>query len=114
MWTLWDYALALTVYPYLEEWVFRGGMQSYFTQRNGDNPGIHYGFSLSNIVTSLSFSMAHCMTRGIGTACLVFFPSLLLGWCRDRGLSMVGCITVHSLANMVYFLGEYYLYLAPI
>ncbi|MES2207235.1 MAG: JDVT-CTERM system glutamic-type intramembrane protease [Pseudomonadota bacterium] len=110
MWTLCDYILALTVYPLLEEWVFRGGMQSYLTQRNkASTLTTRYGFTIANIATSFSFSIAHCMTRGISTACFVFFPSLVLGWCRDRGLSMRGCVIVHILANMIYFLGDYYM-----
>ncbi|MEE9333872.1 MAG: JDVT-CTERM system glutamic-type intramembrane protease [Granulosicoccaceae bacterium] len=84
--------------PLLEEIVFRGGLQTlllegaFFTKRK-------FGISAANIVTSLVFAAAHLIYQTPMWACLVFFPSIIFGWARERYNSVIPSILLHAFYN---------------
>ena len=90
-------ALSL-IYPLLEEFVFRGGIQvelnarSWARWRWGPLRG-------SNFITSCIFALAHVVLRGDLALGLVFFPSLVFGYFRDREDSWVPAFWLHSFYN---------------
>jgi len=91
--------LKLTVLmPVLEEIVFRGGIQAaliskpLFARRWG-------GVSLANLITSLLFAALHLVSQPPLWAALVFIPSLVFGWARDRYNAVLPCVLLHSVYN---------------
>jgi membrane protease YdiL (CAAX protease family) len=88
--------LALSVYPLLEEAIFRWGMLGWLDQREGA-----WQPQVNNVVTSLSFSAAHLAAWGIWHAVAVFVPSFILGMVWQRWHSFVCCVALHSVFNLV-------------
>jgi len=91
--------LKLTVLmPVLEEIVFRGGIQTaliskpLFARSWG-------GISLANLVTSVLFASLHLISQPPLWAALVFIPSLVFGWARDRYNAVLPCVLLHSVYN---------------
>ena len=86
------------IYPVLEEYVFRGGLQAalYRNTRLGKS---WLGISLANIVTSIAFAAMHLVNQTALWAMLVLFPSLVFGWMRDRYDKLHACITLHIIYN---------------
>jgi len=84
--------------PVLEEIVFRGGIQSalmskpVFARR-------WYGLSLANLATSLLFAAMHLVSQPPVWAALVFIPSLVFGWARDRYNAVVPSVLLHAVYN---------------
>ncbi len=84
--------------PILEEIVFRGGLQTllleygFFRKRK-------FGISAANVVTSLAFAAAHLIYQTPLWACLVFFPSIIFGWARERYDSVIPSILLHAFYN---------------
>lgn len=90
--------LALAGYPLLEETIFRWGMLGWLDQRDGAwHPHVN------NIVTSLSFSAAHLAAWGGWHAVAVFAPSFILGMVWQRWHSLVCCVALHGVFNLVGF-----------
>jgi membrane protease YdiL (CAAX protease family) len=90
----------VVVYPLLEEFVFRGLVQPELAQRW---PRRYGPLSVANLVTSLTFALAHLVTRGPVTAALVFLPSLGLGWVRERSGGLLWPVALHALGNLIWF-----------
>ncbi len=89
------------VYPILEEVVFRGALQSTLTDYLR---GWRLGpVSVANLLASVAFSAAHGLLRGTETALLVFIPSLIFGYFRDRHRSLASPIALHVFYNAGYF-----------
>jgi len=95
----WRTFLMLTIaFPVLEEYVFRGGLQPALFQRAGFSKSA-FGLSLANIVTSLVFAALHLFNQPPLWAMLIFFPSLVFGWMRDRYNNLHACIILHIMYN---------------
>jgi len=84
--------------PILEEIVFRGGLQSFLINKPVFNKN-WFGISVANIVTSLLFAAMHIISQPPVWAALVFFPSLVFGWARDRYNSIIPSIILHAVYN---------------
>lgn len=93
-----DIWLAITVYPILEEVLFRGYLQAILQKKWVGRHRVSWS-------VSFCFSCLHLCFRGWQTALLVFFPSLLLSYMRASRLSLGWCMLWHSLANAFYFFG---------
>ncbi len=96
------YLQVALLYPLLEEIVFRGALQGYLSRRlagRGIGP-----LSYANLATSLIFSLAHLLFRSTGAALLVFVPSLIFGYFRDRYGALGIPIALHC-----YYNGGFYL-----
>jgi len=96
------YLQVALLYPVLEEIVFRGALQGYLQERlAGRQVG---GVSLANLLTSLLFSLTHLIFRSATTAMLVFLPSLIFGYFRERDGGLRIPIALHC-----YYNGGFYL-----
>ncbi len=102
--TQWRLLIWLTlIYPVCEEIVFRGGIQTLLLQVSwGRAAGL--GISLANLLTSLLFMMLHLVNHSAMWAVLVFVPSLLFGWFRERYGGIFPPILLHCGYNLTYFI----------
>ena len=84
--------------PVLEEIVFRGGIQSamitrpVFAQR-------WFGISVANLITSVLFASLHLFSQPPVWAALIFIPSLVFGWARDRYDAVLPSVVLHCVYN---------------
>ncbi|MFK7855953.1 MAG: JDVT-CTERM system glutamic-type intramembrane protease [Granulosicoccus sp.] len=91
-------AYLVVAYPLLEEIVFRGGIQPALSTR----PILARsaaGISIANVITSALFAVAHLLNQSILWSSLVFIPSLVFGWARDRHNTIVSPIILHMSYN---------------
>lgn len=86
------------VYPVLEEYVFRGGLQATL-YRNTRMSWSWLGISAANVTTSIVFAAMHLISQPPAWAMLVFFPSLVFGWVRDRYDRLQASIVLHVVYN---------------
>jgi membrane protease YdiL (CAAX protease family) len=97
-----DYLLPVLFYPVLEEIVFRGLLQELaqeFISRRTLGP-----ISLANLMTSLVFTGFHFLNHTPLWAALVFFPSLVFGFFKDRYGTLTAPILLHGFYNAGFLL----------
>ena len=84
--------------PITEEIIFRGAIQTFLSQRSFE---LNLGWlSLSNLITSCLFSASHFLLNHSIEILLVFFPSLIFGYLREKSNSLMGSIVVHGFYNL--------------
>lgn len=91
-------AYVVVAYPLLEEIVFRGGIQPALTSRPVLAKSVA-GISIANVITSTLFAAAHLLNQSVLWSSLVFIPSLIFGWSRDRHNTIVSPIILHMSYN---------------
>ena len=96
---LFTFFLLTTIYPVLEEIVFRGALQGWLRRweklsRNWKE------LTLSNVFTSLIFSIFHLFYNSLGVSISVFIPSLIFGIFRDRYKQVLPSIFLHIFYNV--------------
>lgn len=93
----WRYLLPVLCYPVVEEIVFRGLVQelvhNYISQR-WLGP-----LSIANLLTSCLFTGLHFLYHPPLWAALVFFPSLVFGFFKDRSGHLTAPILLHVFYN---------------
>ena len=89
--------------PVFEELLFRGIVQGHLLQSIARQK-TWFGLSISNLLTSIAFSLAHLANHSIWWSLLVFVPSLCFGFVRDRFGSVYPSIALHVFYNTGYFL----------
>jgi membrane protease YdiL (CAAX protease family) len=97
-----DYLLPVLIYPVLEEIVFRGLLQELAQElisRRTFGP-----LSLANLLTSLVFTGFHFLNHAPLWAALVFFPSLVFGFFKDRYQTLTAPILLHGFYNAGFLL----------
>ena len=94
-------------YPILEEIVFRGGIQPALANRSA-LAKTFAGISITNVITSVLFAGAHLLNQTLFWSALVFIPSLVFGWARDRHNTVASPMILH----MTYNAGFLWLYAA--
>jgi membrane protease YdiL (CAAX protease family) len=99
----WGFASVVIWYPLWEELLFRGLLQGELIERGWIRPWV-FGLSGANILVSLLFTVFHLWSHSPIWAVLVFFPSLVFGYLRDRFDSTVPSILMHMWYNGGYFL----------
>jgi membrane protease YdiL (CAAX protease family) len=100
------FLLPALLYPVIEEIIFRGYLQSLLAARLD----WHYGpLTLANLLTSLVFSGMHLFYNPPLWAMLVFFPSLVFGYFRERHNNLLAPILLHCFYNA----GFIWLFSAP-
>lgn len=94
--------LWLLVYPPLEEYVFRGLIQPWIGRHLSAQ---RHGLTAANGLTSLLFALTHLAGRGLQPLnAVVFFPSLVFGFFRDRHNGIAGPLGLHMGWNFAFFL----------
>ena len=96
--------LGVLVYPILEEIVFRGALQGWLLEHSVLSQSLLPGISYANLLASLVFSLFHFISQPPLWAALVFFPSIIFGWSRDRFGSLPGSIILHAFYNAGFLL----------
>ena len=89
--------------PVFEELLFRGIVQGHLLQSMARQK-TWFGLSISNLLTSIAFSLAHLASHSIWWSLLVLVPSLCFGFVRDRFGSVYPSIALHVFYNTGYFL----------
>lgn len=97
----WVFVILSLVYPVLEEIVFRGLLQDWLATRFRHRA--FHGLSAANVVTSLVFAALHFLYHPPLYAALVFFPSLVFGYFRERHDTLATPIALHVWYNAGYF-----------
>lgn len=86
------------VYPILEEFIFRGVLQPALYENN-TLASSFAGVSLANVITSLLFAAMHLINQPPLWAALVFLPSIVFGWARDRYGYIHASVVLHIFYN---------------
>lgn len=86
------------LYPVVEEYVFRGVLQPALLTKLFLKRSIA-GLSIANVLTSILFAATHLINQPPLMAALVFFPSLVFGWMRDRYANIHASIVLHMAYN---------------
>lgn len=96
------FLLPALLYPVLEEIIFRGFIQE---QAQRWTAGKNLGpITVANGLTSLLFAAVHVALYGTLWISIVFFPSLLFGYFKDRYQRLTAPIVLHIFYNSGYFL----------
>ena len=93
----WQFLLPVLFYPVVEEIVFRGLIQELvhdYITRQSLGP-----VSIANLLTSLLFAGMHFIYHAPLWAALVFFPSLVFGFFKDRTGRLAAPILLHVFYN---------------
>mgnify|MGYP001813455553 CR=1 FL=1 len=85
--------------PLLEEILFRGLIQEFVRDYFSDK---RFGLlTVANLVTSVLFVIAHIMFKGfVIWNLLVFFPSLVFGFFKDRTGRLTASVMLHAYYNL--------------
>jgi len=97
-----EYLPPVLLYPVLEEIVFRGLLQELvqeYLSRRAFGP-----LSLANLLTSIIFTAFHFLNHAPVWAALVFFPSLVFGFFKDRHGTLTAPILLHAFYNAGFLL----------
>lgn len=90
---------AIILYPLVEEIVFRGWLQGGLLGRAKFSKR-WARISLANVTSSLLFALLHALYQPFLWALLIFIPSLVFGYFRERHSSLYPCIALHALYNL--------------
>jgi len=90
------------LYPIVEELIFRGLIQEYI-ERKTHKITVFKALSWANIFTSLLFVLMHLAYHSPIWAMLVFFPSLVFGYFKERYEHIIPSIVLHSFYNLWHF-----------
>jgi membrane protease YdiL (CAAX protease family) len=89
------------LYPIVEEWIFRGFVQEFAHRRL---PPWRLGpLSHANILTSVLFTALHFINHPPLAAAMVFIPSLIFGFFKDRSGQLAAPTLLHIFYNSGYF-----------
>jgi membrane protease YdiL (CAAX protease family) len=92
-----QFLLPALIYPVLEEIVFRGLLQERVRERISQRT---FGpLSVANLLTSVVFTGVHFIYHPPLWAALVFFPSLVFGFFKDRTRRLGAPIILHIFYN---------------
>jgi membrane protease YdiL (CAAX protease family) len=97
-----QYLLPVVVYPLLEEIVFRGLVQELvheYISAQSLGP-----LSVANLLTSLLFTGMHFLYHAPLWAALVFLPSLVFGFFKDRTGKLAAPVMLHGFYNAGFLL----------
>jgi CAAX protease family protein len=103
----WQFLLPVLVYPVAEEVVFRGLIQELLHEYLGS--GRLGPLSVANLLTSCLFTGLHFLHHPPLWAALVFFPSLVFGFFKERTAALTASIILHAFYNA----GFIWLFSAP-
>jgi len=93
----WQFLSLVVLYPVIEEIIFRGLIQELahdYISRQSLGP-----ISIANLLTSFLFTGLHFIHHAPLWAALVFFPSLVFGFFKDRTRQLTAPIFLHIFYN---------------
>ena len=96
----WQFLLPVLLYPVVEEIIFRGLILELvhdYISRNSLGP-----LTIANLLTSVLFTGLHFIFHAPLWAALVFFPSLVFGFFKDRTQRLLAPIILHVFYNAGY------------
>jgi membrane protease YdiL (CAAX protease family) len=97
----WPFLSLVLLYPIVEEIAFRGLLQELlrdYVSRQSLGP-----LTIANLLTSVLFAGLHFIYHAPLWAALVFFPSLVFGFFKDRTRRLLAPIILHVFYNAGYF-----------
>jgi len=94
--------ILVVAYPLMEEIIFRGAMQGWLLDFSWGRKRMAW-VSFANVITSLIFAALHAFSHPALMAMLVFFPSMLFGFFRERTGSIAASVILHGSYNLAYF-----------
>jgi membrane protease YdiL (CAAX protease family) len=89
------------LYPIVEEWIFRGFVQDFCQRRL--RPWKLGPLTHANILTSVLFTALHFINHPPLAAVVVFIPSLVFGFFKDRSGHLGAPVALHTFYNGGYF-----------
>lgn len=92
------FLLIVIVYPFIEEIIFRGFLQSELLQKQEFRKKIA-NISFANLTVSCVFALCHIAVFKHSLIALVFFPSLVFGWIFENNRKLWLCILCHGWYN---------------
>ena len=95
--------LLIIVYPIIEELAFRGFIQTSLVKMAYLRTSF-VCISIANTVTSIIFSAFHLIHHDVIWAVLIFVPSVVFGFFRDKYDSVKPSIILHIIYNGFYYL----------
>ena len=97
----WQFLSVVLLYPIVEEIAFRGLLQELLrdhVSRRSLGP-----LTIANLLTSVLFAGLHFIYHAPLWAALVFFPSLVFGFFKDRTNRLLAPVILHVFYNAGYF-----------
>ena len=96
---------SVILYPIIEEFAFRGFVQSWllekkFLKASFFKVGFLKALSGANVITSMLFAAMHLFNQPPVWAALVFAPSLVFGYLRERYNAVIPSVVIHSWYNL--------------
>ena len=104
LWFLYDFRTffySILFYPVIEEMSFRGVIQGVLRHGTVWRHGWR-GITWANLLTSSLFAAVHTIYYSPSWAILIFFPSLVFGYFRDRTGSVGVSIFLHMFYNFCF------------
>ncbi|NKQ40608.1 MAG: JDVT-CTERM system CAAX-type protease [Sulfurovum sp.] len=92
----------IILYPIIEELAFRGLIQSFISAKT-KHAEFFWGITWANILTSVLFALMHLVYHTPIWAILVFFPSLIFGYFKDKYDIVLPSIFLHMFYNLCFF-----------
>ena len=89
----------IVFYPVVEELAFRGVIQEVIASKTKQYPTFYY-LTLANILTSVLFVLIHFVHHTPLWAMLVFIPSLIFGYFKEKYKSILPSIFLHMFYNI--------------
>lgn len=86
----------LLLAPFLEEAIFRAGLQEALLRRWQVRPCV------VNVATAAVFAIAHAVLRSDVSALVVAVPALMTGFVYQRTGSLWWCVALHAAMNAVW------------
>ncbi len=94
----WPVLMIVLINPVLEEIVFRGAVQGWLQQQRVLQH--RWGaISLANVLCSVLFASLHLFRQAPLWAALIFLPSLVFGWAKERHTTLLSPILLHMTYN---------------
>jgi membrane protease YdiL (CAAX protease family) len=104
----WPFLLPVLFYPVVEEIIFRGLVQELV--RDYISKAFLGPLTIANLLTSVLFTALHFIYHPPLAAALVFFPSLVFGFFKERSAGLKAPILLHAFYNAGYI----WLFSAPV
>jgi len=93
----WLFLLPVAFYPVVEEFIFRGLVQELV--RDYISKAALGPLTVANLLTSVLFTALHFIYQPPQWALLVFFPSLVFGFFKERSGGLTAPIILHAFYN---------------